>query len=324
MKQLALVALAVAVSALPVLAQRAGGVSGGQAGGGHGGGGSFHAAFAGRSAFSPRVNGVAGHGATSQLEGRRTGRAWSSSYNDHRPGSGVYRQRWRRDGYGVPYYGRDGYGYGYLGGYGYGGLGLGWPLASGWVDTNDPGFDDGDSSDDAGSSSDSSSDGSDGTASSGPDVPYGPDDGSDNYYAPSPYDPGPYGPGPYGPSAYGSGAYGSGSEGSGQGVGGEYYPYPPVPYLSVPTKMLGAGEQGLVPSRMEPAISPVPSLYDSSAVTLIFKDGRPPEKIHNYALTRTMLYVADGKHQQIPISELNLAATQKVNQQNGVDFQLPQ
>ena len=77
-------------------------------------------------------------------------------------------------------------------------------------------------------------------------------------------------------------------------------------------------------SQMQPAISRVPSLYDSSAVTLVFKDGRPPEKIYNYALTRTMLYVADGKHQQIPISELNLAATKQVNQQNGVNFQLPQ
>ncbi len=59
-------------------------------------------------------------------------------------------------------------------------------------------------------------------------------------------------------------------------------------------------------------------------MTLVFKDGRPPEKIYNYALTRTMLYVADGSHQQIPISELNLTATEQVNQHNGVDFQLPQ
>ncbi|MFP5268578.1 MAG: hypothetical protein ACLGQU_14585 [Acidobacteriota bacterium] len=315
MKQLALVALAVAVFALPAWAQRVGGISGGAAGGGHGGGGSFHAAFAGRGAFSPRSNGVAGRGAASQLEGRRTGRAWPSSYNNHHPGSGAYPRRWRQGRYGIPYNYRGGYGYGYPGGYGYGGLGFGWPLASGWVDTNDPGYDDDDQSYDDDSSSDTSADGGDGTASSQPDVPYGPgDDGPDNYY----------GPGAYGPIPYGPSTYGSSPEGSGQGVGGEYYPYPPVPYLSLPTRMVGPEGRSLASSPMQPAISRVPSLYDSSAVTLVFKDGRPPEKIYNYALTRTMLYVADGKHQQIPISELNLAATQKVNQQNGVSFQLPQ
>jgi hypothetical protein len=70
-----------------------------------------------------------------------------------------------------------------------------------------------------------------------------------------------------------------------------------------------------------PSASPV--LPDEDAVTLIFKDGRPPEQIHNYAMTRTMLYVRDQHHRDIPLDQLDLEATQKVNRDTGVDFQLP-
>lgn len=66
------------------------------------------------------------------------------------------------------------------------------------------------------------------------------------------------------------------------------------------------------------------NLTDSEAVTLVFKDGRPPVKIHNYALTRTTLYVTDSKPQEIPVADLDLAATEKVNREAGVKFQLPQ
>jgi len=69
--------------------------------------------------------------------------------------------------------------------------------------------------------------------------------------------------------------------------------------------------------------APPAALPDEDAVTLIFKDGRPPEQIHNYAMTRTMLYVRDKNHRDIPIAQLDLDATQKVNHDAGVDFQLP-
>jgi len=62
---------------------------------------------------------------------------------------------------------------------------------------------------------------------------------------------------------------------------------------------------------------------NEDAVTLIFKDGRPPEQIHNYILTRTTLYVRDQHHRDIPVDQLDLAATEKANQLAGVDFQLP-
>jgi hypothetical protein len=66
-----------------------------------------------------------------------------------------------------------------------------------------------------------------------------------------------------------------------------------------------------------------PLLAPEDAVTLIFKDGRPPLKIHNYVLTRKTLYVTDGRHRDIPVADIDLAATQKVNADAGVDFEMP-
>ncbi len=67
------------------------------------------------------------------------------------------------------------------------------------------------------------------------------------------------------------------------------------------------------------------SVPDSEeAVTLIFKDGRPSEQIHNYAMTSTTLYVLDSPHRNIPLDQLNLSATTKLNDDAGVNFQLPQ
>lgn len=68
---------------------------------------------------------------------------------------------------------------------------------------------------------------------------------------------------------------------------------------------------------------PAPPAPNQVAVTLIFKDGRPPEQIHNYLLTKNTLFIDDQHHQEIPVDELDLAATAKVNRDSGVDFHLP-
>jgi hypothetical protein len=90
-------------------------------------------------------------------------------------------------------------------------------------------------------------------------------------------------------------------------------------------------EQG--PPELRPPYPPYPPPNDlphpsaaaegQETVTLIFKDGRPPEQIHNYLLTRTTLYVGDVPHRDIPTAQLDLAATAKVNHDAGVDFHLP-
>lgn len=62
---------------------------------------------------------------------------------------------------------------------------------------------------------------------------------------------------------------------------------------------------------------------EEDAVTLVFKDGRPNQQIHNYMLTRTTVYVQDERRREIPVDELDLAATEKVNKDAGVEFRLP-
>jgi hypothetical protein len=67
-----------------------------------------------------------------------------------------------------------------------------------------------------------------------------------------------------------------------------------------------------------------PAVHLQPATTLIFKDGRPPVQVHNYALTGTTLYALDGDtRQEIPLSLLNVPATVETNRQAGIDFALP-
>jgi hypothetical protein len=75
--------------------------------------------------------------------------------------------------------------------------------------------------------------------------------------------------------------------------------------------------QGQVAPPPEPA-------RDQPTTTLVFKDGRPPAQVHNYALTGTTLYALDGDtRQEIPLSLLNLPATVETNRAAGIDFALP-
>jgi hypothetical protein len=61
----------------------------------------------------------------------------------------------------------------------------------------------------------------------------------------------------------------------------------------------------------------------SGPVTFVFKDGRPPEKIANYLLTSKTLTVFDQPRHDIPVDQIDLDATAKVNRQAGVAFSVP-
>jgi len=78
------------------------------------------------------------------------------------------------------------------------------------------------------------------------------------------------------------------------------------------------------PAYSAPPPAATPDAAPEDAVTLVFKDGRPNQQIHNYVLTRTTLYVHDQHHRDIPLDQLDLDATQKINHDAGVDFALPQ
>jgi hypothetical protein len=63
---------------------------------------------------------------------------------------------------------------------------------------------------------------------------------------------------------------------------------------------------------------------DHPPVTLVFNNGRPPEKISSYVLTGSSIFVAEPGHQRkIPLADLDLPATIEQNREAGVDFELP-
>ena len=95
---------------------------------------------------------------------------------------------------------------------------------------------------------------------------------------------------------------------------GEQDTPPPGPYLP----------NSYLPDSYRPNYgAPRPAPANMEAVTLVFKDGRPPEQIHNYILSRTTLSVLDEHRHDIAVDQLDLAATEKANREAGVDFRLP-
>jgi hypothetical protein len=69
-----------------------------------------------------------------------------------------------------------------------------------------------------------------------------------------------------------------------------------------------------------PAPEPVSNQPDT---VLVFKDGHQLE-VANYAIVGSTLFdLTDGHRRKIPLSELDLIATGKQNDDRGVDFQVP-
>jgi hypothetical protein len=67
---------------------------------------------------------------------------------------------------------------------------------------------------------------------------------------------------------------------------------------------------------------PPPTVAQPSTV-LVFKDGHKSE-VENYAIVGDTLFdFSDGRTHKIQLANLDLAATQKANEDQGVDFQLP-
>jgi hypothetical protein len=66
------------------------------------------------------------------------------------------------------------------------------------------------------------------------------------------------------------------------------------------------------------------ALEPEEPLTVIFKSGRAPLKVQNYMMTAKVLTDLDSRHyQQIPLDEIDLAATRRVNTTAGVEFQIP-
>lgn len=127
------------------------------------------------------------------------------------------------------------------------------------------------------------------------------------------------------PAAYGGIPYDNGQDYAGPGPQqagygaqqpADYTPEPPAPEVATnDSPAFRPAYQGAADN------APVSA---QPATTLIFKDGRPPVQVHNYALTANTLYALDGdSRQEIPLSLLNVQATVEANRAAGVDFALP-
>jgi hypothetical protein len=99
--------------------------------------------------------------------------------------------------------------------------------------------------------------------------------------------------------------------------------YEPESAPNEPQRMpYGSEQMQDVPPPPPGPVEPAPQ----AAITLIFKDGHS-QQVHNYAVTKTTLYVLDdaasGRRPQIPIDQIDVAATVRANQASGVDFAVP-
>lgn len=87
--------------------------------------------------------------------------------------------------------------------------------------------------------------------------------------------------------------------------------YPGETLEQTPTRQPYAGYVPSAPEVEEP-------------LTLIFKNGRAPERIQNYIMNSSTLTNLDRQHyEQIPLDEIDMAATEQTNRTRGVDFQVP-
>jgi hypothetical protein len=82
-------------------------------------------------------------------------------------------------------------------------------------------------------------------------------------------------------------------------------------------------ENNSPPPQVRRVVSAPPPAPEQTT-TIIFKDGRPAQQIENYIATHTTITVFHGaRHIDIPVDEIDIAATEKANRQAGVDFKLP-
>ncbi|HWE83733.1 MAG TPA: hypothetical protein VG267_02230 [Terracidiphilus sp.] len=330
MKRAVAVAAVIALLGIPAIAQHGGAhvgggghaASGGFAshGGGfasHGGGFASHGGFAGAAprygglaprsgGLAPRYGGVAprvgnfrpqGYAPRGYLGPGRTGYA-------PRAGAPMYRAPYRGDSrYRGDGYGRGGNGYGHEGDRdhhrrrydrGFNGLnyGYGYPAYPWYPIDIDPWLLQSDWDNDSGDSFDNSGQAGD----------YG--------NVPAPY------------QGYGE----PDTDQPGYGEPGPGYGAPPQGYAAPQPYPQSAPEQyqpQSTPGARRPYTGISEAPVSQETVTLIFKDGRSPEKIHNYMLTSSTLTVLDAPYRKIPVDQIDVAATQEANREADIRFQVP-
>jgi hypothetical protein len=121
---------------------------------------------------------------------------------------------------------------------------------------------------------------------------------------------GSYEPGSYEPDNSQPGSYVSDQtpDSYQNGLAPDYPPYPNQGYAA--------------PNQIASSAAGAPS--PAQPLVVIFKTGRSPMEIQNYMITTKVLTDLDSEHyEQIPLDEINFAATQNFNKVAGVEFQIP-
>ena len=73
------------------------------------------------------------------------------------------------------------------------------------------------------------------------------------------------------------------------------------------------------PRRLQP---PPSDAAPVEPTVLVFRDGHR-QQVNNYAIMGQTVYVFDSRTQKIALSDLDVPATIKLNDDHGVEFQLP-
>ena len=126
---------------------------------------------------------------------------------------------------------------------------------------------------------------------------------------------GEYGQPDGGYSSQPGGEYSSQAGGESYGEPGEQPPPWPGPQAAQPAPGSHFSVSGLSAASAPPLEGPL---------TVVFKGGRAPETMQNYMVTSKALTDLDPNHyQQIPLDQIDIAATMRANRANGLEFQIP-
>lgn len=99
------------------------------------------------------------------------------------------------------------------------------------------------------------------------------------------------------------------------GPPGEQPPPWPGPGASGAAPQIQSSDSGLHAAFEPPLEGPL---------TVIFKNGRASQKMQDYMLTAKVLTDLDAHHyEQIPLDQIDIAATAQANRASGQDFQVP-
>jgi hypothetical protein len=113
-----------------------------------------------------------------------------------------------------------------------------------------------------------------------------------------------------------------------QNGAGPEAPYPDYGY-GAPEESAQEGFYGEIPpesaqGEQRAGAEPMAPSAPEQPLTVIFKSGRAPVTMQNYMMSATTLTDLDSRHyEQIPIDEIDVAATEQANRAAGVGFEIP-